>query len=59
MVTPVSTRLIWRSLEAASLLYKELKQLDRAADVILEASNLFIEHGTPDTAGITLDKAAK
>ena len=48
-----------RSLESAALIYKELKQFERAAELVKKASDLYLEHGTPDTAAIALDKAAK
>ncbi len=51
--------LLCRSWEAAAMCQKELKDWKKAAEYIEQACELFLEHGTPDTAGIVLDKGAK
>jgi len=40
-------------------MYKEMNQPEKAADIMEEACNLFLQHGTPDTALVALEKAAK
>ncbi|KAK2190916.1 hypothetical protein NP493_65g07041 [Ridgeia piscesae] len=47
------------SMEAAALIYKELKEFHKIANLVEEASNLYLEHGVPDTASIALERAAK
>ncbi|KAK2147858.1 hypothetical protein LSH36_534g01018 [Paralvinella palmiformis] len=47
------------SLESAALILKEVKNADKAADFVEQAADLYLEHGTPDTAAIALDRAAK
>ena len=48
-----------RSLEAVALIYKETKEFHKIANLVEEASNLYLEHGVPDTASIALERAAK
>ena len=48
-----------RSIEAAAGIYKEMGKVERAADLIEEACNLYLEHGVPDTALIALEKAGQ
>ena len=48
-----------RSIEAAAMIYKEAKNFDEAADLVEQASALYLEHGVPDTAAISLERAAK
>lgn len=48
-----------RSVEAAAMLYKEAGDFSRAADLIEQASTLYLEHGTQDTAAVVLDRAGK
>lgn len=45
--------------EQAALLMKEQKQFEDAVHLMQIAAKLFREHGTPDTAAITLEKTAK
>ncbi|KAJ8302475.1 hypothetical protein KUTeg_018871 [Tegillarca granosa] len=47
------------SYEQAGLLCKENKQIEDAVNLMELAARLFQEHGTPDTAALTYDKAAK
>ncbi|PVD21201.1 hypothetical protein C0Q70_19370 [Pomacea canaliculata] len=47
------------SYEQAGLLCKENKAYDQAVDFMELAAYMFQEHGTPDTAALTLEKAAK
>ena len=49
----------FRSMEAAALVYRDMKDLDKACDLVEKASLLYLEHGTPDTAALALDRAAK
>lgn len=51
--------LVCRSYEQAGLLCKENKAYDQAVDFMELAAYMFQEHGTPDTAALTLEKAAK
>jgi hypothetical protein len=51
--------LYYRSYEQAGLLSKENKELDQAVHYMERASFMFQEHGTPDTAALCLEKAAK
>lgn len=48
-------------LQEASQLCRELKppQLERAANMADKAGDLFLENGTPDTAAIAMERAAK
>jgi len=48
-----------RSYEQAGLLCKENKDYDEAVRLMELASYMFQEHGTPDTAALCLEKAAK
>jgi len=48
-----------RSVEAAAMLHKEAGNFSKAADLIEQASTLYLEHGTQDTAAVVLDRAAK
>lgn len=48
-----------KSLESAALIYKDMQEFTKAADLVEQASDLYLEHGTPDTAAIALDRAAK
>ena len=54
-----SLPLLSRSFEAAAMCQKELKDWKKSGEYIEQACELFLEHGTPDTAGIVLDKGAK
>ena len=38
---------------------KELKDWKKSGEYIEQPCELFLGHGTPDTAGIVLDKGAK
>ena len=49
----------FRSYEQAGLLSKENKELDLAVKFMQQASLMFQEDGTPDTAALCLEKAAK
>ena len=51
--------LYYRSYEQAGLISKENKELDLAVQYMERASFMFQEHGTPDTAALCLEKAAK
>ena len=51
--------LISRAIEAAAMLHKDAGNLAKAADLIEEASVAYLEHGTPDTASVVLDRAGK
>ena len=48
-----------RSVEAAAMLHKEAGNFSSAADLIEQASTLYLEHGTQDTAAVVLDRAGK
>lgn len=48
-----------RSYEQAGLLCKDNKMMEDAIHLMEHAAKLFQENGTPDTAALTLDKAAK
>lgn len=48
-----------KALEASAMLQKELGEWTKAADLIDRASTLYMEHGTGDTAIITLSRGAK
>jgi hypothetical protein len=50
---------IERELEQVAFVSNELKKNDITYQSILKASELFIENGTRDTAGILLEKGAK
>ena len=49
----------FRAFEQAGLLSKENKEMDLAVQFMERASLMFQEHGTPDTAALCLEKAAK
>ncbi|GAB1597562.1 gamma-soluble NSF attachment protein-like [Argonauta hians] len=48
-----------KSYEQVALLCKETKHLEQAAELLEKASAMFIEHGTPDSARLVLEKGAK
>ena len=48
-----------RSYESAALIFRDLKDYDQVADVSEKACLLYQENGTPDTAAIALERAAK
>ena len=48
-----------RSVEAAAMLHKEAGNFSQAADCIEQASTMYLEHGTQDTAAVVLDRAGK
>ncbi|KAL5022018.1 hypothetical protein ScPMuIL_001173 [Solemya velum] len=48
-----------KSYEQAAIICKENKELEKAVELMEKAATMFQEHGTPDTAALTLDKAAK
>ena len=48
-----------RSLEAAAMICRDNKQALRGVELIERASLLYLEHGTPDTAAMALERAAK
>ena len=48
-----------RSVEAAAMLHKEAGNFSQAADLIEQASTMYLEHGTQDTAAVVLDRAGK
>lgn len=50
---------MFRALEAASLIYKEQKNWDKVMEMVEKAALLYLEHGTPDTAAIALERAGK
>jgi hypothetical protein len=50
---------MFRALEQAGAMLKEMKKLDEAAELMQRAGSLYQEHGTPDTAALVLIKAAK
>ena len=39
--------------------YKDAGEMMKAADLMDQASTMYLEHGTPDTAALALDRAAK
>jgi len=41
------------------MLHKEAGNFSKAADLIEQASTLYLEHGTQDTAAVVLDRAGK
>jgi len=41
------------------MLHKEAGNFSNAADLIEQASLLYLEHGTQDTAAVVLDRAGK
>jgi len=41
------------------MLHKEAGDYSKAADLIEQASTLYLEHGTQDTAAVVLDRAGK
>lgn len=59
IVVRLSVYLCGRSYEQAGLICKENKELSEAADLMEQAAFMFQENGTPDTAALTLEKAAK
>ena len=48
-----------RSFEQAGLLCKEYKEIEDCVNLLERAAQLFQQNGTPDTAALTLDRAAK
>ncbi|GAB6032682.1 hypothetical protein CHUAL_011558 [Chamberlinius hualienensis] len=48
-----------KSLEQAAIVSKEMGDLDETIRLIDRACKLFQEHGSPDTAALTLEKGAK
>ncbi|XP_046360371.2 gamma-soluble NSF attachment protein-like [Haliotis rufescens] len=48
-----------KSFEQAAMICKENKEIDQCLHLMQTAAVMFQEHGTPDTAALTLDKAAK
>ena len=48
-----------RSVEAAAMLHKEAGDYGKAADLIEQASTMYLERGTQDTAAVMLDRAGK
>lgn len=51
--------MIFRALESAAMTHKDAGDMGKAADLMDKASTMYLEHGTPDTAALTLDRAAK
>ena len=49
----------FRAYESAALMFRDLKDYDQVADVSEKACLLYQENGTPDTAAIALERAAK
>jgi len=41
------------------MLHKEAGNYSKAADLIEQASTMYLEHGTQDTAAVVLDRAGK
>ena len=41
------------------MLHKEAGNFSKAADLIEQASTLYLEHGTQDTAAVVLERAGK
>lgn len=41
------------------MIEKDGGDLTKAADLIEKAANMFLEHGTPSSAAVMLDKAGK
>lgn len=50
---------LFRSYEQAGLIAKENKDVESCVNLLTKAARLFQENGTPDTAALTLEKAAK
>ena len=48
-----------RAIEVAAMIYKESGNMSKAADLIEQASTMYLEHGTQDTAAVVLDRAGK
>lgn len=48
-----------KQLEAAAMILKDHDQMPKAVNMIKAAVDLYVEHGTPDTAALSLDRAAK
>ena len=48
-----------KSYESAAMIYKDMKQLLKVGEMIERASDLYLEHGTPDTAAICLERGGK
>jgi len=48
-----------RSYEQAGLIAKENKDVEDCVNLLTTAARLFQENGTPDTAALTLERAAK
>lgn len=48
-----------KSYEQAGLIAKENKEIEDCVNMLTKAARLFQENGTPDTAALTLEKAAK
>lgn len=48
-----------KSIEQAALISKDMGDLIETANLVERACQLFQEHGTPDTAALSLDKGAK
>jgi hypothetical protein len=50
---------ISRSLEAAAMIYKDMRNMDKASELFDRAGTLYHESGTPDTAGLAMERIAK
>ncbi|CAL8070606.1 unnamed protein product [Calicophoron daubneyi] len=48
-----------KNYETASIIYKDLKEFQKMADLVTKAGRLLRENGTPDTASYVYEKAAK
>ena len=48
-----------RNYEQVALLCKETKHFDQAAELMEKAASMFVEHGTPDSARLVLEKGGK
>ena len=51
--------IMYRSYEQASLVAREQGDLQETVRLIERACQLYQEHGSPDTAALTLEKGAK
>lgn len=48
-----------KALEEAGKLFRDLKNLEKSADLVEEACGLYVEYGSPETGRMALEKAAK
>uniref|UniRef100_A0A3B4DKR0 Gamma-soluble NSF attachment protein n=1 Tax=Pygocentrus nattereri TaxID=42514 RepID=A0A3B4DKR0_PYGNA len=50
---------LYRALEQAGMMLKDMQRLPEAVQYIEKASMMYVENGTPDTAAMALDRAGK